>query len=410
MRNPFFIAAILIFSLPGCDRQSQSNESRITTTLEDGIPVIISPEQSDQTDSLFHLEQILTLHEDESDEESLLSDPRQIVIGSNGDYFVADNGNYRIAVFDSIGRYKFSFGRRGSGPGEYMSGLSIIECRGNEIQTFDQQLQRLTIWNLDGVLLRTIPNRSTENMRYVDGMYEVDQERILYFDSRRSSRDEIQYSWCEAQVISTASGDTIASVETHRVPTAHVDRSQGSPTISQLQFSGTPLLLFQHGKGIYLTPGDTPEIAQYDFNGKLIRRIRIDTEPQRVTGPMREARRKQILDERERIYEELGRPMPPNRELYYSETIGFASNGFVDDKGFVWLLDAYRTELRESDRRQAYHIFSPEGMYLGITWVPSGYGIFVKNGLLTILRAETEIGTFTPSVFRIYAQREGLVY
>ncbi len=410
MRNPFLIAAVLTIPLIGCDRQSQSNERIIQTTLEDGIPVIISPEQSDHIDTLFHFEQILTLHEDERNEESLLSDPMQIVIGSNGDFFVADSGNFRIAVFDSIGQYKFSFGRRGSGPGEYQSGLRIIDCHEDEIQTFDQQLQRLTIWTLDGVLLRTIPNRSLKNMKYVDGMYEIDQGRILYFDSLQFSRDEVRYSWCEAQIISTSTGDTIASLETPRIPTAHVDRSQGSPRYSQLQFAGTPLLLFHHRMGVYLTPGNTPEIAQYDFNGEPVRRIRIDAEPQRVTGSMREARRKQIRSDRERMYEELGRPMPPDRELYYSETIGFSKNGIVDDKGFIWLLDAYRTESRESDRWQPYHIFSPEGMYLGITWVPAGYGLFIRNGLLTILRAEIEIGTFTPSVFRISARREGLVY
>ncbi|MFC1529233.1 6-bladed beta-propeller [Gemmatimonadota bacterium] len=410
MRHPVFIASVLLLAFIGCGGQSDREESGFQTTIEDGIPVIISPEQPDHTDTLFHFEKILTLHEDERNEESLLSDPRQIVIGSNGDFFVSDSGNYRIAVFDSIGQYKYSFGRRGSGPGEYQSGLRIIECKGDEIQTFDQQLQRLTIWTLGGVLLRTIPNRSLENMKYVDGMYEIAQGRILYFDSPQSSLDETRYSWCEGQIISTATGDTVASLVTQRVPAAHVDRSQGSPRTHQLQFAGTPSLFFHHHLGIYLTPGNSPEITQYDFNGEPVRRIRIAAEPQRVTGSMREDRRKQILDDREKASEELGRPLSTDLELYFSETIGFARNGLVDDRGYIWLLDAQLTQMRDSDRWQPYHIFSPDGRYLGITRVPAGYGISVRNGLLTIIHAELEIGAFTPSVYRITARKEGLVY
>jgi len=86
--------------------------------------------------------------------------PSDVVVGQNGDIFVADghggNSNARIVKFSKDGKFIKEWGRRGSGPGEFDTPHAIaMDSRGrlfvgdranNRIQSFDQDGKFLEEW------------------------------------------------------------------------------------------------------------------------------------------------------------------------------------------------------------------------------------------------------------------------
>lgn len=84
--------------------------------------------------------------------------PTDMVVAPNGDVFVTDGyGNARVVHFDRQGRYKKSWGRLGSAPGEFSiphaivmdsKGRLFVADRNNaRIQVFDQEGKLLDVWS-----------------------------------------------------------------------------------------------------------------------------------------------------------------------------------------------------------------------------------------------------------------------
>ena len=78
-----------------------------------------------------------------------LSYPYDVVVDSQGNYFVADSNNHRVSVFDSNGQFLRKFGSKGNGNGQlsgpYGLGLlsngniAVCECNNLRFSIFDSQ-------------------------------------------------------------------------------------------------------------------------------------------------------------------------------------------------------------------------------------------------------------------------------
>ena len=95
------------------------------------------------------------------EDERHLNGPTDIAVAPNGDVFVADgHGNNRVVKYNSRGEYVTSWGRLGSGPGEFEVPHAIaIDARGRvlvgdrdngRIQLFDQNGRFLAQWTQFG--------------------------------------------------------------------------------------------------------------------------------------------------------------------------------------------------------------------------------------------------------------------
>lgn len=68
--------------------------------------------------------------------------------------FIADAGNQRVVAIDLNGRVEGTFGRAGSGPGEFRS-INLIEQRAETISVYDIVQARLTHFDRQGRVLRS---------------------------------------------------------------------------------------------------------------------------------------------------------------------------------------------------------------------------------------------------------------
>ncbi len=73
---------------------------------------------------------------------------------ADGTIALADQGNFRIALFDQAGSLVRSLGREGAGPAEFR-GLSGVYAVGDTILGYDGLLRRVSVWTGDGDALDT---------------------------------------------------------------------------------------------------------------------------------------------------------------------------------------------------------------------------------------------------------------
>ena len=71
--------------------------------------------------------------------------------------YVFDQGNARVVVFDSAGRYVRTIGKRGGGPGEFTVPTRMTITAGGEVVVADVARQAFSVFGTDGRFRRSVP-------------------------------------------------------------------------------------------------------------------------------------------------------------------------------------------------------------------------------------------------------------
>ncbi|HET7603381.1 MAG TPA: 6-bladed beta-propeller, partial [Gemmatimonadales bacterium] len=82
-----------------------------------------------------------------------LINPSSMAVDDWGRVYVADQSPVVIKVYDSAGAFVRTIGREGEGPGEFR--VAFIAVRGNRLMVHDPQLQRTTLFDTSGALVRS---------------------------------------------------------------------------------------------------------------------------------------------------------------------------------------------------------------------------------------------------------------
>jgi len=79
---------------------------------------------------------------------------RSFTVDKNGQIYILDAGNSRIQCFSREGKFLFSFGRQGQGPGELSNNASKIKILSDgNIYVIDNYPRRINVYNLEGEFL-----------------------------------------------------------------------------------------------------------------------------------------------------------------------------------------------------------------------------------------------------------------
>jgi len=366
------------------------------------------------TEPLFTLEEELTLVQDIGNEESLLYQPSDFARGGDGNYYVADSGNSRIAVFDVDGQFLYGFGRSGQGPGEFSSGqfsnrLLLQAPFDVEIQVFDPEAQRTQRFAFDGTLIEAVAvhteGRAESLVREPDG--------TLVFTRQESERgDDLISDATIIGVIPPGADSPVAEVATATMPTfsmVMIESEEFSVMVTvQVPFGGVPLA-FRRGEELVLVNGDVGQVEWRAADGTLRRRSLIERTPLPVTEAMRQIFAENFRAARARDEEEGRNYLARAPEPWHPEVSGWWSRGTFDDAGYLWLQDAAQASASGEGDDTRYEILSPEGEYLGHVMLP--FTAFrVQDG--TILARDTDPATdeVRLRVFRLRPSAPGFAY
>ena len=89
----------------------------------------------------------------ETDPEKSFRQASSVDIADNGDIFVLDRTKYMIFKYDSKGSFIKSFGRQGSGPGEFIQQPFTINVRKDTLYVTEMSNYKISKFNLDGEFL-----------------------------------------------------------------------------------------------------------------------------------------------------------------------------------------------------------------------------------------------------------------
>jgi hypothetical protein len=120
------LAGLIVFGLTICIAcQKQKSGWQWTIEEENGIKIVINPAEPLYGELILELEEDLSIGSAD-DENTIFYRIGDMAVDSQGNMFVVDSGNQRIQKYDKDGNYLQTIGRKGQGPGEFMSPYDIF--------------------------------------------------------------------------------------------------------------------------------------------------------------------------------------------------------------------------------------------------------------------------------------------
>ncbi|MDH5468587.1 MAG: NHL repeat-containing protein [Candidatus Aminicenantes bacterium] len=382
-KNKFILAGVLIslFIITiACQKEKTGWQGMVEE--ENGIKVVRNPEEPYYGELAIELEEDLVIGS-ETDEKYMFYRAGGIAVDNQGNIYVVDSGNQRIQKYDRDGNYLQTIGRKGQGPGEFMSPYDIVldekgyiyVSEGRKIHVFDPKGNSIQ----DIVLSNFIMEYSIDSEGNIIASGFVQAERAQNFGIMLINPEgKIIKTIAEYPGMSMVSRKGTAFMFSHEYTT-------------QLSFS--PI-----GKnGAVYGYGSEYKLIVTDFSGETSLIIKKDEPSQSIT---RREKDKIITDFLESTAEE-GREWP--RDVV-EEGANFPDhrpffNGIVSDdigRMYVRRLKSVLDESKEAE----FDIFGPEGFYLyrtTLSFMPN----LVKDSYLYRTTYSEETGEYKVIRYRI---------
>lgn len=337
-----------------------SRETRIDKVIEDGVEVVlnhIDPYRIKGQPITITLEKVLSIDLEREDlaKAGLLS---------GGEWDVDDDGNIFIVGFKNsenfIYRFNYtglltgSFGRRGQGPGELL-GPSLSGVYGGEIVLSDFVGMKYVVYDLDGRFLRE------KRLEHPDRLCPLGNGKFVGFGPQL---DPTAKAFYYALTLRDADFHELKVLDLYEYPS---DDSRLYPFF-MWRISGDQIIVANEARKY--------ELWVYDLDGRLMRKIRKEYRPVRVTEEIKEA----ILGP---DYRKAG----SSDSKYFPDPLPPLNQFFADDEGRIFVM-TFETGARPGE--YIWDVFNPEGVFVGrlaldIKWSGLYLGsryTFIKNGRL----------------------------
>jgi len=389
--------------------------------VEDGITVAETTGGPKYEGELFEYVPLFTLESGDT-EETMLFDPSRIIADNDGWFYVYDDGNEDVVVFDPEGRFHTRFGRAGEGPGEFQ--LAQFLCTVEDmLYIFDRVLMRTTRFRRSGELVDMVSTRQnllpTMGVKALIPLPGGDRLHLSLGGTPTGpfSIEGVEGRWCDAARM-TARGDTVWSWQsepinnTYRVP---ITLGRMTRTWTQVYpYSLRPETFYVPELGIVAMASEYPRLDIIDIDGRHIRRIRVDLGDQSIT----EEDRKAVFDWHDRIINDPREPEDRRISMEaYRKGVRFGeikapwTDLRFHDHGYLFLTPGIaQWATPELARTFGFMVISPGGEYLGNTIPPGGRITEIAGGMLLQNRRDAESGEFTLKVYDIRPIVSGLDY
>ncbi|GIW50969.1 MAG: hypothetical protein KatS3mg081_0324 [Gemmatimonadales bacterium] len=80
-----------------------------------------------------------------------------VALDSRANIYVVDRSRAQVLVFDSAGNFRAAIGRKGRGPGEFVSPINLAIGPGDSVLVFDQGVRRMSLFDPAGRFARSGP-------------------------------------------------------------------------------------------------------------------------------------------------------------------------------------------------------------------------------------------------------------
>jgi len=144
--------------------------------------------------------------------------PTNIFTGRDNALYITDSMNFRVQIFDKNGRFISTFGKHGDGSGDFSKPRGIAVDSDGHVYVADAQFDTVQIFNKDGRLLLAFGNtgRGEGKMILPAGLFIDEQDTIYAADSYNNRVQIFQYlkeKGSSGQGAKDSSGDRSPTLE-----------------------------------------------------------------------------------------------------------------------------------------------------------------------------------------------------
>jgi len=322
----------------------------------EGVEIVRNPKAPMYPQGALELREELSIGAAEGAEEYMFFRLRGLAVDGQGEIFALDQRKPRVDVFSGDGRHVRSIGRKGQGPGEFVTPFFIALAPAGELVVGG--MDKLSFFDRSGGFLRSQENtvRPLAFIKYLDNGDAVGTRMVM---EEQKPRYEVVLCGSDLQPKSVLASSPMPDPEAKYALFASMIRWDIS-----------------HGREIVCASGhEGYRLSVFDAEGRLIRTIDNDYDPVPVTDlDIDRQMKRHGIQSRDEVT--IPRVLPPLWWVY------------ADDEGRIYV----STWQRDPGSGIAlFNIFDPEGRYLCNTLIPGEPLVFEDGRLYAIVEDEEGI-------------------
>lgn len=314
----------------------ESNQNKIEKKQEKGTEVILNhfePYKIKGVPSKMVLTENFSIDTEKFGEGELVS-IGDLDADIEGNLYIYDNKQKKIAKFDKRGKFLYSFGRHGQGPGEFQFVTNIQVSPTGEVVATDILNSKVSFFRNDGKLNREIKLkfRISNGILLENGNYLFKETKVAEAPKR-----ELEF------VLSLYNNEFRKIKELDRIKMFNPKEAKIKGTYYYLSYGTSKDRIFtgsqERGYEIYV----------YNFSGNLIRKIKKEFKP---VSPSEEYKQEflKIFGSYESI----------KNKLYFPDTLPPFHYFFTDEEGKLYVM----TYERNKNSEFIFDIFTSEGIFI----------------------------------------------
>ena len=353
-----FLVIIVVYS---CNPKQE----KVERIIEDGVEVIVNhsePYQIKSEQTGFTLEEEFSIDAESEDLADLGMDSMDLLdIDLKGNIYIYSGE--KLLKFDDKGHFIQTMGRKGQGPGEYLSIHTLRITTSGEVSAFDEQNAKFIFFNPDGTLNKEIKKTSgifTFEAIYLDNGNFIFRERQ---DDKNKGIRLFHYSLLDRDF------NKIKDLN----PSFWIEIPYYNP--SRISLLGCSMKYEVSDDKIYVgsNMNDEIEIEVYDFQGELLRKVRKESERIKIPREYKE----KIVErwKKSPAWEE----WDLKRKHYFPENFHPFKDFWVDEEGRTFV-ETYKES--EEPGKYILHIFNPGGVFIGSASLKEARAKKFKNSRL----------------------------
>jgi hypothetical protein len=309
----------------------------------------------------------------------------------DGRLAIANAGTHEVRVYDASGTKVHASGRAGDGPGEYRMLAGIWRGPGDSLLVSDFLARRVSVLDREARFARSFSlGGNTGGLMPVGGRIEFAMPQGWFADgsvvgvTMGFTMNQAKQGPYRDTVSALRYGpdgavrDTIARFpgnETEQMTISMGGQSMSAPMPVPL---GRQSVTAAQGDRFYLARNDAWEVEVRQLDGRLVRLIRLKTDPRPLTPDLIAAHRKAQLEQIEAL--PAMRSMPPAfktqltariEQAKYPATLPYVSSLLVDSEGRLWAQEVAPPGIE----RATYAVFDESGQFLGRVTMPEDFRV-----------------------------------
>ena len=319
----------------------EPKQKEVERVIEDGVEVVlndIEPYTLRGKPKTFSLEEQLVIDTEKDEIAKIgLTDLSSFGVDSVGSIYIsrdrAGEDNY-IFKFDEKGKFLFSFGRQGQGPGEFQNPPYVVLNELDEVMATAPSRRRLVLFDNNGTFIREI----AFDVNIGRGIL-LKNENYLIFHQVWGRRDS---DYMSQAPLSLWNSEFKEIVELTRLKLPNFFKmTKGTDRVFKWSVSGD---------FIYIGDDDEEyEINVYDFDGNEVRRIRKKYKKISIPKDYKEEKLKDMNPEKRKV-------------TYFPDSFPPYQTFFTSDNDWIFVMT---NEKGDNEDEFVFDIVNPEGVYVG---------------------------------------------